>query len=127
MKKKLMIIDGNSIINRAFYGIRMLTAKDGTPTNALMGFLNIYYKNLEEINPDYVCVAFDLPAPTFRHKMYDLYKAQRKGMPDELAKQLPLLKQILEAMRVCRLELSGYEADDIIGTVSRLCGEADVE
>ncbi len=127
LKKKLMIIDGNSIINRAFYGIRMLTNKDGIPTNALMGFLNIYYKNLEEINPDYVCVAFDLPVPTFRHKMYDLYKAQRKGMPDELAAQMPLLKEILQAMNVCRLELEGYEADDIIGTVSRLCNESDVE
>lgn len=127
MKKKLMIIDGNSIINRAFYGIRMLTNKDGIPTNALIGFLNIYYKNLEDISPDYVCVAFDLPQPTFRHKMYDLYKAQRKGMPDELAAQLPLLKEILEAMNICRLELAGYEADDIIGTVSRICSEADVE
>lgn len=122
-----MIIDGNSIINRAFYGIRMLTNKDGVPTNAVMGFLNIYYKNLEEINPDYVCVAFDLSKPTFRHKMYDLYKAQRKGMPDELRAQMPLLKEVLEAMNILKLELEGFEADDIIGTVSRICSEKDIE
>ncbi len=127
MKKKLMIIDGNSIINRAYYGIRMLTNKDGLPTNAELGFLNIYYKNFEEINPDYVLVAFDLKAPTFRHKMYDKYKAQRKGMPDDLAVQLPVLKDVLSAMNVKMLSLSGFEADDIIGTVSEICGKNDVE
>lgn len=127
MKKKLMIIDGNSIINRAYYGIRMLTNKDGLPTNAVLGFLNIYYKNFEEINPDYVCVAFDLKAPTFRHKMYDKYKAQRKGMPDDLAVQLPVLKDVLSAMNVKMLSLEGFEADDIIGTVSKICDENDVE
>lgn len=125
--KKLMIIDGNSIINRAFYGIRLLTNKDNIPTNALMGFLNIYYKNLEIIEPDYVCVAFDMRAPTFRHKMYDLYKAQRKGMPEELAVQMPLLKEILSKMNICMLEKEGYEADDIIGTVSKICEQNKIE
>ena len=125
--EKLMIIDGNSIINRAFYAIRMLNTKDKTPTNALMGFLNIYYKNLENIKPDYVCVAFDMRAPTFRHKMYDLYKAQRKGMPEELAVQMPLLKEILSAMNVFMIEKEGYEADDIIGTVSKMCKENEIE
>ena len=93
---KLMVIDGNSIINRAFYGIRMLTTRDGTPTNAVYGFLNILFKLLEEEHPDALCVTFDRKAPTFRHLAYEGYKAQRKGMPDELAAQLPLLKEVLE-------------------------------
>ncbi len=119
--KSLMIIDGNSIINRAFYAIRPLTAKDGTPTNALYGFLNILFKYLQDLNPDYICVAFDLPAPTFRHLKYEGYKAQRKKMPDELAQQMPVLKEILRAMNIQILEKEGFEADDIIGTVSVLC------
>lgn len=126
MKKKLMIVDGNSIINRAFYAIRVLTNSKGTPTNAIMGFLNIYFKNLEEIMPDYACVAFDVSKITFRNKMYSEYKAQRKGMPDELRVQMPILKDILKAMNVCILELEGYEADDIIGTVSKICEKEDV-
>lgn len=125
--KKLLIIDGNSIINRAFYGIKLLTTKSGMYTNGIYGFLNIMLKHMEEIEPDYVTVAFDLKAPTFRHKMYAAYKAQRKGMPPELAMQMPVMKEILRAMNVTILEKEGYEADDIIGTVSRMCKEAEVE
>lgn len=125
--KKLLIIDGNSILNRAYYGIRMLTAPDGTPTNAVYGFLNILFKNLEEDLPDYVCVAFDVKEKTFRHKMYDLYKAQRKPAPEDFLVQLPLMKEVLCAMNCVCLEKPGYEADDIIGTVSRICEEQGVE
>lgn len=125
--KKLLIIDGNSILNRAYYGIRMLTAPDGTPTNAVYGFLNILFKNLEEDTPDYLCVAFDVKEKTFRHKMYDLYKAQRKPAPDDFLVQLPLIKEVLDAMNCVCLEKPGYEADDIIGTVSRICEEQGVE
>ncbi|MBE7032317.1 MAG: DNA polymerase I [Ruminococcaceae bacterium] len=125
--KKLLIIDGNSILNRAYYGIRMLTAPDGTPTNAVYGFLNILFKNLEEDSPDYVCVAFDVKEKTFRHKMYDLYKAQRKPAPEDFLVQLPLMKEVLRAMNCVCLEKPGYEADDIIGTVSRICEEQGVE
>ena len=125
--KKFLIIDGNSIINRAFYGIRLLSTKNGMYTNGIYGFLNIMLKHLEEMEPEYVAVAFDLKAPTFRHKMYDKYKAQRKGMPPELAMQMPVLKEILSAMNITILEKEGYEADDIIGTVSRLCRQNEVE
>ena len=118
---KLMILDGNSVANRAFYGVRALTAPDGTPTNAVYGFLSLLHKLLEAHAPDALCVAFDLAAPTFRHRRYDGYKATRKKMPEELAVQLPLIKQALDAMGVLRLELEGYEADDLIGTVGRLC------
>lgn len=115
---KYVLIDGNSIINRAFYGIRLLSNTDGVYTNALLGFLNIYAKLMAEETPDGVCVCFDLKAPTFRHQAYSGYKATRHGMPDELAVQMPLLKEILDAMNVCRLELAGYEADDLLGTLS---------
>jgi len=125
--KKLLIIDGNSIINRAFYGIKLLTNKHGLYTNAIYGFLNIMFKHLEELQPECVAVAFDLKAPTFRHKMYSEYKAQRKGMPQELAQQMPVMKEILDAMNITILEKEGYEADDIIGTVSRMCREQDME
>ncbi len=125
--KKLLIIDSNSILNRAFYGIRFLSAKNGMPTNAIYGFLNILIKLLEEQKPDYICAAFDLKAPTFRHKMYDEYKAQRKPMPEDLVKQMPVAKDVLRAMNINILELSGYEADDIIGTVSKICENNDVE
>lgn len=121
MGKRLMIIDGNSIINRAYYGIRALSTKDGTPTNAVYGFLNILFKYTEELEPDYLCVAFDLAAPTFRHEMFTEYKAHRKGMPDDLAVQMPILKEVLSAMNIKMLELAGYEADDIIGTVAGMC------
>ncbi len=121
--KKLMIVDGNSIVNRAFYGIRMLTNADGMYTNAIYGFLNILFKYLDGEKPDGLCVAFDLSAPTFRHKQFDAYKANRKGMPEELKQQMPVLKEVLAAMNVKMLSLEGYEADDIIGTVSRKCDE----
>jgi len=116
-----MIFDGNSIANRAFYGIRLLTNNDGLYTNAIYGFLNIYFKYVNEVNPTHICVAFDLHSPTFRHKTFADYKAQRKGMPDELRQQMPVLKDVLRAMNVEILEIDGYEADDIIGTVSKEC------
>ena len=124
--KKLLILDSNSIINRAFYGIRTLNAPDGTPTNAIYGFLNILTKLINDYNPDYILAAFDLKAPTFRHKLYSEYKATRKGMPEELAVQLPIMKDILSYMNIPILELEGYEADDIIGTVSRICKTSSV-
>ena len=120
---KLMILDGNSIVNRAFFGVRALNAPDGTPTNAIFGFLNILQRMLDEQKPDAVCVSFDRREPTFRHKAYDGYKAQRKGMPEELAAQMPILKETLDAMGIRRYELAGYEADDILGTVSVKCEE----
>ena len=120
---KLMILDGNSIVNRAFFGVRPLNAPDGTPTNAIFGFLNILQRMLDEQKPDAVCVSFDRREPTFRHKAYDGYKAQRKGMPEDLAAQMPVLKETLDAMGIRRYELAGYEADDILGTVSRICAE----
>ena len=118
---KLMILDGNSIVNRAFYGIRMLNAPDGTPTNGVYGFLSILRKLLDDQKPEAVCVAFDLKAPTFRHMRYEGYKAQRKAMPEELAVQMPILKQVLDAMGVLRLELESFEADDLLGTVAAKC------
>ena len=119
---KLVLVDGNSIMNRAFYGImgsRMLTTKDGTYTNAIYGFLAILFKLLEDVNPKYLIVAFDLKAPTARHKLYEGYKANRKGMPDELAEQMPIIKEILRAMNIDIVEMEGYEADDVLGTLSR--------
>ena len=118
---RLLVIDGNSIANRAFFGIKLLTTKDGRYTNAIFGFLNILNSLLKECSPDEVAVAFDLKAPTFRHKMYDGYKATRHGMPEELAMQLPYLKQVLSAMNIPQYDLTGYEADDLIGTISRRC------
>ena len=119
---KFVLIDGNSIMNRAFYGImgsKMLTTKDGKYTNAVYGFLAIMFKLLEDVNPKYMAVAFDLKAPTARHKMYEGYKANRKGMPDELAEQMPIIKEILQAMNIDIVEKEGYEADDVLGTLSR--------
>ena len=124
--KKLLILDSNSILNRAFYGVRYLSAKDGTPTNAIYGFLNILLKLIKEQEPDYICAAFDVKAPTFRHKQYEGYKAQRKPMPEGLAAQMPLAKDVLRAMGVTILEKEGYEADDIIGTVAKLCEESEI-
>jgi len=118
---KLMILDGNSIINRAYYGIRPLTTKDGLYTNAIFGFLNILHKLEQEEEPDALCVAFDLHGPTFRHLQYDGYKATRHGMPDELAMQMPVMKDVLRAMCIPIYECQGWEADDIIGTVGRIC------
>lgn len=124
---RLLVIDGNSILNRAYYGIRMLNAPDGTPTNAVYGFLNILLKQLDEQKPDGVCVAFDVKEKTFRHKMYDKYKAQRKPAPEDFLVQLPLIKEVLGAMNISCIELPGYEADDIIGTISRICEEENTE
>ena len=115
---KLLALDGNSIINRAFYGIKLLTTKDGRFTNGIYGFINILLRLIEAEQPDGVAVAFDLRSPTFRHKMYDGYKAGRKGMPDELAEQMPVLKEILTLMGYHCLECEGYEADDILGTLA---------
>ncbi|MBR0063944.1 MAG: DNA polymerase I, partial [Oscillospiraceae bacterium] len=114
----LMVIDGNSIVNRAFFGVRELNAPDGTPTNAVYGFLNILRRLEKDVEPDALCVTFDLKAPTFRHLRYEGYKAQRKGMPEELAVQMPILKETLDAMNVRRYELSGWEADDLLGTIA---------
>ena len=115
---KLMVIDGNSIVNRAFYGVHMLTTRDGQPTNAVYGFLTILQKLVDEEKPDALCCTFDRKAPTFRHLAYEGYKAQRKGMPDELASQMPILKEVLDAMNIPRYEMDGWEADDLIGTIS---------
>ena len=119
--EKLLILDGNSVVNRAFYGVRPLNAPDGTPTNAVYGFLAILQKLIDEEKPESLCVAFDLPAPTFRHEMYEGYKAQRKPMPEELAVQMPLLKDTLDAMKIRRLEAPGWEADDILGAMAKKC------
>ena len=116
--KKFLVVDGNSILNRAFYGIRMLTNKDGLPTNAVYGMVTILSKHLETLEPDYLAVAFDLKAPTFRHKMYDAYKANRHGMPEELAAQLPYAKECMRDMGFRVLEMEGFEADDILGTLA---------
>ena len=121
--KKLLLIDGNSIMNRAFYGImgsKMLTTKDGKYTNAVYGFLAILFKLLEDINPNYLVVAFDLKAPTARHKLYEGYKANRHGMPDELAEQMPMIKEILTAMNIDIVEMEGYEADDVLRNIVSL-------
>lgn len=124
---KLLLIDGNSIMNRAFYGIRALSNKKGFPTNALMGFLNIYFKLIKEDNPDRIAAAFDLKAPTFRHELYKEYKATRHAMPEELVKQMPVIKEVLRNLGVSVVELAGYEADDIIGTLSRVAAEQGAE
>ncbi len=127
MKQKCLVIDGNSILNRAFYGVRPLNTKDGFPTNALYGMLNMITRQVDALTPDYCAVAFDLKAPTFRHKMYDEYKAGRKPMPEELVQQLPVAKELLSAMGYRVLELAGYEADDILGTVSAMCEGQEVD
>ncbi|MBQ8799898.1 MAG: DNA polymerase I [Lachnospiraceae bacterium] len=118
MKEKLVVIDGNSIVNRAFYGLPDMTTTDGRHTNGVLGFLNILIKIAEEEKPDYLAVAFDVKHPTFRHEMYAEYKGTRKGMPEELREQMPLLKQMLSAMGVLTIECPGFEADDILGALS---------
>ncbi|CDA74265.1 dNA polymerase [Ruminococcus sp. CAG:579] len=122
---KILAIDGNSIMNRAFYGIKALSTSKGEYTNALTGFMNIYLKELEAVQPDCAAVAFDLKAPTFRHKADAAYKANRKGMPHELALQMPLIKEILADLGVKTLECEGFEADDILGTLSEIFGNGD--
>ena len=119
--KKLMILDGNSLVNRAFYGVHALTTREGIPTNAVFGFLTILERLRSEEKPDALCVAFDLHAPTFRHLQYEGYKATRHGMPDELAQQMPILKEVLSLMRIPQYAIEGWEADDILGTVSVRC------
>ena len=126
MAEKIMLIDGNSIVNRAFYGVPLLTNKEGKYTNGVYGFLNILFKLLDEEHPDYLAVAFDLHAPTFRHKTFDGYKGTRKGMPEELTEQMPLLKEVLQTMHIPIFEQEGYEADDILGTLSALAEKNDV-
>ncbi|MDE7243073.1 MAG: DNA polymerase I [Oscillospiraceae bacterium] len=121
---KLMVIDGNSIVNRSFYGVRPLTTRDGLYTNAVYGFVTTMQRLLDEEEPDALCVTFDRPEPTFRHKEYEGYKAQRKRMTEELAQQMPVLKEVLDAMDIPRYELAGYEADDLLGTISRKCEAA---
>lgn len=121
---KLMILDGNSVINRAFYGVHGLTTREGLYTNAIYGFLNIMQRMENEENPDALCVAFDLHGPTFRHLRYDGYKATRHGMPEELAQQMPVMKDVLRAMNIPIYECQGWEADDVIGTVGKKCGES---
>lgn len=124
---KLLAIDGNSILNRAFYGIKLLSNKKGVFTNAIFGFMNIYLKNLADVNPDCAAVAFDLRLPTFRHKAAEYYKANRKGMPEELAQQLPLIKELLTLMGIRVVECEGFEADDILGTLSKICSDSGNE
>ena len=118
---RLVLIDGNSILNRAYYaiaGTNMLKTEEGTYTNAVYGFLAVMFKILENLEPEYIAVAFDMKAPTFRHKMYKEYKGTRKGMPDELAAQMPIIKEVLSAMNIKIIEKKGYEADDILGTLA---------
>ena len=109
---KLLCLDSNSILNRAFYGIKLLTTKDGTYTNAIYGFMNILHKLLSDVEPDCVMCAFDLKAPTFRHQMFEGYKAQRKGMPEELAQQLPVIQELLTLLGYKIVTKEGYEADE---------------
>lgn len=124
---RILVIDGNSILNRAFYGIKVLTSSKGFPTNAITGFMNIYLKEFDRLKPDGVAVAFDLKAPTFRHKACDFYKATRKGMPEDLAKQLPKMKELLQYLGINILEIEGFEADDILGSVAELFKGGDDE
>ena len=127
MDGKLVLVDGHSILNRAFFGIPDLTNSEGLHTNAVYGFLNILFKILDEEQPDYLTVAFDVHAPTFRHKMYDAYKGTRKPMADELRQQVPLMKEMLTAMGVTIVEKEGYEADDLLGTIAKQSEEQGLE
>ena len=119
MRQKLVLIDGHSILNRAFYGVPDLSNSQGLHTNAVYGFLNIMFKIVEEEKPDYLTVAFDVHAPTFRHEIYKEYKGTRKPMPEELREQVPVMKQMLRAMGICIVEKAGLEADDILGTIAK--------
>lgn len=127
MSEKIVLIDGHSIINRAFYGVPDLTNAEGLHTNGIYGFLNIMFRILDEEKPEYLAVAFDLKAPTFRHKMYDAYKGTRKPMPEELREQVPVLKELLAAMGIPLLMMEGYEADDLLGTAAKKSEEAGVD
>ena len=123
---KLLVLDGNSIINRAFYGIKLLSTKDGRFTNGIFGFMNILFSLRENYSPDAVAIAFDVKSPTFRHELYNEYKGNRKGMPDELAQQMPVLKDLLKALGYNLIECAGWEADDIIGTLAKNCKDTDM-
>ena len=127
MSEKLVLIDGHSILNRAFFGLPDLTNSEGIHTNAVYGFLNIMFKILDEEKPDYLTVAFDVHAPTFRHKMFDGYKEKRKKIADELRQQVPLIKEMLTKMGVKIVEMEGYEADDILGTLSVRAEQAGMD
>ena len=124
---KIVLIDGHSILNRAFFGIPLLSNAEGLHTNAVYGFLNIMFKILDEENADYLAVAFDVHAPTFRHRMFEAYKGTRKPMQDELREQVPVMKEVLKSMNICTFEMAGYEADDIIGTIAGKCEAAGME
>ncbi len=127
MSQKLVLIDGHSILNRAFYGVPDLSNAEGLHTNAIYGFLNIMFKILEEEKPEYLAVAFDVHAPTFRHKMYEAYKGTRKPMPEELREQVPVMKEVLKAMHITVMEQAGLEADDILGTLAKKAEQAGME
>ena len=127
MSQKLVLIDGHSILNRAFYGVPDLSNAEGLHTNAIYGFLNIMFKILEEEKPEYLAVAFDVHAPTFRHKMYEAYKGTRKPMPEELREQVPVMKEVLKAMHITIMEQAGLEADDILGTLAKKAEQAGME
>ena len=127
MSEKIVLIDGHSILNRAFYGLPDLTNSEGLHTNAVYGFLNIMTKILEEEKPQYLTVAFDLHAPTFRHKMFEAYKGTRKPMPEELRQQVPVIKEVLQAMGVCIISQEGYEADDLLGTIAKKSEQQGME
>ena len=124
---KLLILDGNSVINRAYFGVKPLTTRDGLYTHAIYGFLNILERMEKEEQPEAVCVAFDLHGPTFRHLKYEGYKATRHAMPEELAQQMPIMKDVLRAMNIPIYECQGWEADDVIGTVGKICSQQDWE
>ena len=127
MSEKIVLIDGHSILNRAFYGVPDLTNSQGLHTNAVYGFLNIMFKILEEEQPAYLTVAFDVHAPTFRHEIFKEYKGTRKPMPSELHEQVPVMKQMLEAMGICVVEKAGLEADDILGTIAKRAEKLGME
>ena len=127
MSQKLVLIDGHSILNRAFYGVPDLSNAEGLHTNAVYGFLNIMFKILEEEKPEYLAVAFDVHAPTFRHQMYKAYKGTRKPMPEELREQVPVMKEVLKAMHITIMEQAGLEADDILGTLAKKAEQAGME
>ena len=121
MREKIVLIDGHSILNRAFYGVPDLTNAEGLHTNAIYGFLNILFKILDEEQPEYLTVTFDVHAPTFRHEMYPEYKGTRKPMAEELRQQVPVIKEVLQAMNIATIEKAGLEADDLLGTISHSC------
>ena len=127
VREKIVLIDGHSILNRAFYGVPDLTNAEGLHTNAVYGFLNILFRILDEEKPQYLAVAFDVHAPTFRHKMYDAYKGTRHPMPQELHEQVPVIQEMLQAMGVPLLTKEGYEADDLLGTVAGRCEKAGLD